>query len=173
MYHLETLITEYLEWQGYLVRRNTKVGRRSRGGWEMELDIVGFHPQTQDLVHYEPSLDALSWEKREARYAKKFRAGRKYILPELFSWLPSTTQIRQIAVFISHPRGRDSIAEGVIVSIDELMAEIRGKVVACGPMARNAISEQFPLLRTLQMATAGYYQVIKSGGPTNGSRSTP
>src|SRR6266511_2090236 len=151
MYHLETLIAEYLEWQGYLVRRNTKVGRRSRGGWEMELDIVGFHPQTQDLVHYEPSLDALSWEKREARYAKKFRAGRQYILTELFSWLPATTRIRQIAVFISHPRGQDSIAEGVIVSIDELMAEIRGKVVACGPMARNAISEQFPLLRTLQM----------------------
>ena len=111
MYHLETLIAEYLEWQGYLVRRNTKVGRRSRGGWEMELDIVGFHPQTQDLVHYEPSLDALSWEKREARYAKKFRAGRQYILTELFSWLPATTRIRQIAVFISHPRGRDSIAE--------------------------------------------------------------
>jgi hypothetical protein len=27
--------------------------------------IVGFHPQTQGLVHYEPSLDALSWEKRQ------------------------------------------------------------------------------------------------------------
>jgi hypothetical protein len=147
MYHLETLIAEYLEWQGYLVRRNTKVGRLSHGGWEMELDIVGFHPKTQDLVHYEPSIDALTWEKREARYAKKFEAGRRYILKELFSWLPPTTKIRQIAVFIGHPRGRDSIAEGTILSIDELMAEIRGRVLACGPMVRNAISEQFPLLR--------------------------
>jgi hypothetical protein len=97
MYHLETLIAEYLEWQGYLVRRSTKVGRLKHGGWEMELDIVAFHPKTQDLVHYEPSIDALSWEKREARYAKKFEAGKRYILTELFSWLPPATRIRQIA----------------------------------------------------------------------------
>jgi hypothetical protein len=170
MYHLETLIAEYLEWQGYLVRRNTKVGRLTHGGWEMELDIVGFHPQTQDLVHYEPSIDALSWAKREARYAKKFQAGRRYILKELFSWLPPGRRIRQIAVLISHPRGRDAIAEGMIVSVDELMAEIRGRVVACGPMARNAISEQFPLLRTIQMASAGYYRIIEPDGAANGSQ---
>jgi hypothetical protein len=168
MYHLETLIAEYLEWQGYLVRRNTKVGRLKHGGWEMELDIVGFHPQTQDLVHYEPSIDALSWEKREARYAKKFQAGRRYILKELFSWLPPATTIRQIAVFISHPRGRGSIAEGTIVSIDELMVEIRGRVAVCGPMVRNAISEQFPLLRTVQMAQVGYYRIIEPSASPNG-----
>jgi hypothetical protein len=136
----------------------------------MELDIVGFHPQTQDLVHYEPSIDALSWEKREARYTKKFKAGKRYILKELFSWLPRDTEIRQIAVFISHPRGRDSVAKGVILSIDEIMAEIRARVVACGPMARNAISEQFPLLRTIQMANAGYYRIIEPNGPANGSQ---
>ncbi len=167
MNQLETLIAEYLEWQGYLLRRNTKVGRLKHGGWEMELDIVGFHPRTQDLVHYEPSIDALSWEKREARYAKKFEAGRRYILTDLFSWLPPGTEIRQLAVFISHPRGRDSIAGGMIVSIDELIAEIRGKVIACGPMARNAIPEQFPLLRTIQMANAGYYGIVEPSGATN------
>lgn len=70
MSHLESLVAEYLEWQGYLVRRNTKVGRLAHGGWEMELDIVGYHPKTQKLVHYEPSIDALSWDKREARYVK-------------------------------------------------------------------------------------------------------
>jgi len=86
--HLESLIHEYLEWQGYLVRRNLKVGRLSHGGWEMELDLIGYHPTTQDLVHYEPSLDALSWEKREARYNKKFNAARKYLFTEVFSWLP-------------------------------------------------------------------------------------
>jgi hypothetical protein len=164
MYHLETLIAEYLEWQGYLVRRNTKVGRLKHGGWEMELDIVAFNHRTQDLVHYEPSIDALSWEKREARHAKKFQAGKRYILKELFSWLSPGTTIRQIAVFISHPRGRDSLAGGVIVSIDELMAEIRGKILACGPMARNAISEQFPTLRTIQMALVGYYGIVEPDG---------
>lgn len=84
MRHLESLISEYLEWQGYFIRRNTKVGRLTHGGWEMELDVVALHPQTQDLVHYEPSIDALSWSQREARYVKKFEAGKKSIFTELF-----------------------------------------------------------------------------------------
>lgn len=160
MRHLEALISEFLEWQGYFIRRNTKVGRLSHGGWEMELDVVGFHPKTRDLVHYEPSIDALSWERRTARYGKKFEAGRKYILTDLFPWLPGETPIRQIAVFVSHPKGRDTIAGGSIVSLDELVAEIRAKVVRKGPMARNAISEQYPLLRTIQMTHVGYYQAV-------------
>jgi len=61
MSHLESLIAEYLEWQGYLVRRNTKVGRLGHGGGEMELDVVGFHPKDKHLIHYEPWIDALSW----------------------------------------------------------------------------------------------------------------
>ena len=161
MSHLESLISEYLEWQGYLIRRNIKVGRRVRGGWEMELDVVGFHPQSGSLVHYEPSIDALSWEIRETRYKKKFEAGRKYMFTELFSWLPRSTKIRQVAVFHNHPRGRDTIAGGELVSIDELVAEIRTKVTACGPMINNAIPEQYPLLRTIQMFHAGYCRAIQ------------
>jgi len=49
MSHLESLIVEYLDWQGYLVRRNTKVGRLKHGGWEMELDVIGYNPHTGDL----------------------------------------------------------------------------------------------------------------------------
>jgi len=161
MSHLESLIAEYLEWQGFLIRRNTKVGRLGHGGWEMELDVVGFHPHTGTLVHYEPSIDALSWAIREARYKKKFDAGRKYILNEMFSWLPPSTRIEQIAVFVSHPSGRDTIAGGKIISVDELMAEIRSKVTACGAMMKNAISEQYPLLRTIQMSEAGYCRAIR------------
>ena len=161
MSHLETLIAEYLEWRGFLIRRNTKVGKLGHGGWEMELDIVGFHPQTQTLVHYEPSIDALSWEKREARYAKKFDSGRKYILKDLFSWLPATTKLHQFAVFVSHPAGRDAISGGTLLSIDELMAEIRAEVMKRGAMVRNAISEQYPLLRTIQMSHAGYYRATE------------
>ncbi|WP_374088034.1 hypothetical protein [Methylomicrobium lacus] len=133
----------------------------------MELDIVGFHPHNQKLVHYEPSIDALSWDKREARYQKKFEAGKKYILTELFSWLPPTTEIEQVAVFVSHPTGRDTIAGGAIVSIDELISEIRAGVIACGPMARNAISEQYPLLRTIQMSHSGYYRTIQQVASAN------
>jgi hypothetical protein len=160
MSHLESLIAEYLDWQGYIVRRNIKVGRLSHGGWEMELDIVGYHPSSNTIFHYEPSIDALSWEKREARYLKKFNAGKKYIFTEVFSWLSPETPLKQVAVFISRPREKSEFAGGTLISIDELMSEIRAKVVTYGPMCRSAISEQYPLLRTLQMTHSGYYKAI-------------
>jgi hypothetical protein len=33
-----------------------KVGRLVRGGWGGKLDIVAYNPQTNHLVHIEPSL---------------------------------------------------------------------------------------------------------------------
>jgi hypothetical protein len=157
MTHLEMLVAEYLDWQGFLVMKNRKVGRLKHGGWEMELDIIGYHPKSNALVHYEPSIDATAWEKRESRYIKKFEAGRKYILTELFPWLEPAPKLKQFAVFITHPKNRHQIAGGTIISVDELMAEIRTKVVACGVMGKNAIPEQYPLLRTLQLSHCGYY----------------
>jgi len=158
--HLESLIVEYLDWQGYLVRRNTRVGKLKHGGWEMELDVIGYHPHRRDLVHYEPSLDADSWETREARYKKKFDAARRHILTDVFSWLPDGTSLRQIAVFPSHPKGMDRIAGGQIVSIDELLAEIRAKVILMGVACSSAISENYPLLRVLQLSHCGYNKAI-------------
>lgn len=170
MSHLESLIGEYLEWQGFLIKRNIKVGRLGHGGWEMELDIVGYDPHSGALVQYEPSIDSLSWEAREARYKKKFEAGRKYVFTEIFSWLPKSTHLKQIAVFIAHPQGRDTIAGGKLISVDELMAEIRAQVIARGPMIRNAISEHYPLLRTIQMSHAGYCRAISNGAQASGRK---
>lgn len=167
MYHLESLIAEYLVWQGYLVQKNKRVGKLAHGGYAMELDVVGYNPHTNDLVHYEASIDALSWTTREERYQKKFGAGRTFIKTELFSWLPASTPLRQIAVFISHPKGRDTVAGGQLISIDEFMATVRARIVECGPMISNAIPEQFPLLRTLQMALTGYFKVLPLPTPTS------
>jgi hypothetical protein len=58
MNHLEQLIRQYYEWQGYIVRGNVKVGRLAHGGWEGELDIVAFEPNENRVVHLEPSIDA-------------------------------------------------------------------------------------------------------------------
>jgi hypothetical protein len=157
MSHFEDLIAEYYDWQGYLVRRNVKVGRRSLGGWEMELDVIAFDPRSKDLVHIEPSLDANSWAERERRFAKKFRAARKYVFTHIFDWLPATTPMRQVAVFASHPKGRDSIAGGSLISVDELVTEIRRAIEEVGVLARNAIPEQYPLLRTIQYVSNGYF----------------
>ncbi|MDQ2922056.1 MAG: hypothetical protein M3R52_10665 [Acidobacteriota bacterium] len=99
----------------------------------------GFHPQTGTLVHYEPSIHALSWEASEARYKKKFDLVRKYMFTALFAWLPPSTHLEQIAIFYNHLRGRDTIAGAKIMSIDELAAEIRAKVTAYarGPQPGN------------------------------------
>lgn len=162
MSHIEALIYEYLEWSGYLVKRNTKVGRLGHGGWETELDVVGYHPQSRILVHYEPSLDAHSWSKRMQRYEKKFKAGRRYIFETLFPWLPRNTPVDQIAVFPSHPEGRNDIAGGRILAVDELLAQIVEAVKVAGVASRNAIPEQYPLLRTIQLTHVGYYGRMKS-----------
>ncbi len=159
MSHLESLIVEYLDWQGYLVRRNSKVGKLKHGGWAMELDVIGYHPQQGDLLHYEPSVDADSWAVREARYRRKFEAARRHVFSEVFAWLPAGTPLRQIAVFPAHPQGRDHIAGGEVMSIDELVAEVRGKVVARGIASRNAIPEIYPLLRTMQLSHCGYHRL--------------
>jgi hypothetical protein len=161
MTHLEALIAEYLEWEGFLVKSNIRVGKLDHGGWAMELDVVGYNPETGALVHYEPSVDGDKWKVREARYTKKFDAGRRYIQTDIFPWLPIETRLDQIAVLVTHPKGRDTIAGGRIQSIDELVAEITTKVTASGPLQSNAIPEQFSLLRTIQLTHVGYVRIVQ------------
>jgi hypothetical protein len=156
MSHLEDLVGEFLEWQEFQVIRNRKVGRLSHGGWEGELDLVGWHPVHKRLVHYEPSLDASSWAKREVRYKKKFAVGRKYILKEVFHWLPPETPIVQYAIFFGHPSGHDQIAGGKIYSVDEYVGMICREVRKRGRLGANAIPEHYPLLRTIQLLVCGY-----------------
>lgn len=160
MSHLEDIIAEYYDWKGYLVKRNIKVGRLSHGGWEMELDIIAYHPHTGHLVHLEPSIDAHSWAMREQRFTKKFGAGEKYIFTEVFTWLDPKTPLESIAVLVSHPKNRDHLAGAKIMSVDELVSEIRKEIIESGIVAKNAIPEQYPLLRTMQMTHNGYYKPI-------------
>ena len=157
MSHLEDLLCEYYEWQGYIVRRNVKVGRLAHGGWEGELDIVAYHPKTRDLVHLEPSIDSLPWSERQGRFARKFKVGTKYIR-EVLPWLDSRAALRQMAVLVSRGNGRDQIGGGEVRTIDEFVKEIRGRVLEQGKMAKAAIPEQFTLLRTIQLVESGYYK---------------
>ena len=84
MSHLEDLLVEFYAWQGYYVRRNVKVGHLDRGGWEMELDVVAYKPDSFEVLHLEPSIDGHAWDRREERFAKKFQAGQKYIFTDIF-----------------------------------------------------------------------------------------
>jgi len=57
---------------------------------------------------------------------------------------------------VSHRR----LAGAAVVTVDEMVARIREEVRSCGIASRAAISEQFPLLRTIQFVVNGYYGVV-------------
>lgn len=149
--HLECLVAEWYEFNGYFVRRNVKVGPRAKGGYECELDVVAFSAEKNALVHIEPSLDADTWQERERRYSKKFEAGRKWI-PGLFPGIPIPPHIEQIALFVYG--GADAsreLAGGHVVFIREFLDEVR-LALAGRSVSNAAVPEGFPLLRTLQFA---------------------
>lgn len=158
MNHLEKLTRQYYDWKGYLVKGNVKVERLARGGWGGELDIVAYHPQTKHLVHIEPSIDAHSWTKREERFEKKFRFGREYIYKDVFPWLSKDTPLEQIAILITS--SRKELCGGKIISIDEFIKQIKTEISTLGVMAKNAIPEEYDLLRTIQLVTSGYYKIL-------------
>ena len=149
MNFLEQLAAEWLEYQGYFVRRNIHVGKRAKGGYECELDVVGFDPGKRRLLHVEPSRDSDTWAQRVSRYTKKFAAGRKYV-PDLFEGFKPLPDIEQIALFGYGGRGpHETIAGGRVVLVrewlGEILADLRSK-----PIASHAVPEQYICLRTMQ-----------------------
>lgn len=149
MNYLESLVAEWHEYRGYFVRRNIHVGKRANGGYECELDIVAFHPGLKHLVHIEPSMDSLSWERREQRYQKKFAAGRKYI-PQLFKGVEVPGKIDQVALFgLGSCVNNPTLAGGRVLLVSDLLQEITADL-RCKRVEKEAVSEQFPLLRTIQ-----------------------
>ncbi len=150
--YLEQLVAEWYEYQGYFIRRNVRVGKLPKGGYEGELDIVAFHPEKKHLVHIEPTHDASSWAKREERFEKKFSAGRKYI-PELFKGLDIPDEIEQVCLLgfgsnVNHPY----LAGGKVVMVSEFLSEVM-KGIGESSMHSKTMSENHPILRTLQFIT--------------------
>lgn len=153
--HLEDFVAEGYLFSEYFVRRNVHVGPRRQGGYECELDIVAFDPVQRHLLHVEPSLDSVSWEKREQKSARKFAAGRRYI-PGLFKGLSFPASTVQIAPFVyGSTADRTTLAGGQILLIKDFMAailiELRDRRLASG-----AISEEKLLLRALWFAAQSW-----------------
>jgi len=161
MNFLEELVAEWYEYQGYFVKRNIKVGKRAKGGYECELDVVAFHPEKKSLVHIEPSNDAHSWEKRVQRFRKKFDAGKKYI-PHLFKGLDIPKNIEQIAIFgTAKTIPQNTIGGGRILLASKLLDEIFTELAPLKLMSK-AIPEQWPLLRAFQFVTEYRESVIQA-----------
>ena len=161
---LEQLVAEWYEYQGYFVRRNINVGRRAAGGYECELDIIAFDPKSRKVIHIEPSMDAQSWAQRTERYKKKFRAGQRYI-PMLFEGLDIVGPIEQIALFVfASNKVKQTISGGKVMLVPELLQQIFAKVKG-QTIAKAAVPEQFPLIRTLQMVS-DYRDILFEGNNT-------
>jgi hypothetical protein len=158
--YLEQLVSEWYEFNGYFVRRNIKVGRRAKGGYEGELDVVAFHPSKKRLVHIEPSLDAHRWEKREERFSKKFAVGRKYI-PKIFEGFDLPTDIEQIALLVLPSKGnRQTLGGGKLVTVAELLEEIFVGIKGLS-IYKNSIPEDKPLLRSFQYVAQYRQNIIR------------
>jgi len=146
---LEQLASEWYSYKGYFVRQNVLVGKRAKGGYDCELDVVAFNPESKHLVHMEPSMDCYSWKKREKRYLKKFQAGRKHI-PALFRGTALPAEIEQIALleYASNSK-RDKIGGGKVLLVKEFIRTIK-KDLEAKMINNNAVSEHMPLLRMIQ-----------------------
>jgi len=161
MNFLEELVSEWYEFQGYFVRRNIQVGKRKKGGYDCELDVVAFHPVNKHLVHVEPSMDALAWKRRDERFKKKFRAGRKHI-PSLFSGLDLPGEIDQIALlYFASKKNRTEVGGGRLLLVEDYLREI-ASVLKDRTVSSRAVPEDKPILRTLQFAVQ-HIDVIQGG----------
>lgn len=136
--------------RGFFVRRNVKVGKRSAGGHEGELDVVAFHPVEKRLVHIETSMAADDWENREAKFSRKFKAGKVYI-PNLFAGLEPLPEIEYVALIgIGSARSHASVGGGRVQTVCDLLREIRDTIPH--DFSSQAVPEQFVILRSLQFA---------------------
>jgi len=148
MNHLEQLISEWLEFKGYIVRRNIRVGKIVHGAYVGELDVVAYHPTTKHILHVEPSYSTSSWDKRDILFTKKFDAGKKYINKEVFPWIDALLPVERWAVLWGSSKIHRIIGGGKVIPVPDLYKRIAQDVRAIPP--GSSIPEKFPLLRTMQ-----------------------
>lgn len=151
MNHLEQLTSEWLQFNGYFVRVGVQVGPRPRGGYEGELDVVAIHLRRSHLLHVECSLDALSWEERERRFAAKFERGRRFA-HGVFNGMPLPATIDQVALLQFASSERKVLAHARLVTGAAFTREIMRGLENTSP-ANSAVPSTLPLIRTLQLAT--------------------
>jgi len=148
--HLEDLTAEWLEFNGYFVRKSVLVGKRDKGGHEGELDVVAVHPHTKHLLHIECSLDADTWETRERRFTAKFERGRRHIA-SLFGGLDINADPDQVALLQLGGGPRTHVGGGRIVWVADFIADILAGLSTRSP-DKMAVPSTLPLIRTMQLA---------------------
>ncbi len=163
MNFLEQLAAEWYEYQGYFVRTNIKFGRRPRGGYIGEMDVIGYKPETNDFIHIEASTDANNWQKRKEIFERKFTDARKYYM-EIFPFKQMGIKPRQIALvgFNLNPSPQtiswkssapsNSLWGDInieVIHIPNFFKQVNTELKNKNPQ-NDAIPETYPLLRSIQ-----------------------
>lgn len=148
---LEELVAEWLEYNGYIVKRNERVGRCPKGGHEGELDVVAFNPKRKNLIHVEAEGTPVSWDDREKSFKKKFAIGDRYI-KTLFEGLTIPDEIEKKAILYGSNKNHRTIGGGQVVPVKDYILKILRKLKNTSFTSR-AIPEKYPIIRILQMVT--------------------
>ena len=153
MNFLESLAAEWLEYTGYLVLSNIRTRPLEEGGYEGEVDVLGYRQKNGggEVVHIETSGDSDSWPKRKERFLTK-----KFVLSieEYEDILGVSVQaVRKIAVVgqAKKPKVKPDWGESIEVwSIRELICQAAEEVRDKDLMSEG-VPEKYPILRTMQM----------------------
>jgi hypothetical protein len=110
-------------------------------------------------------MDATSWSVREARFTKKFDAGRRYI-HALFGGfeLPEQIDQRAVLVFASSSNHR-TVGGGRLIHIREVLEEIF-TALKTKSLFSSTIPEHLSILRSFQFVTEYRVSVCRALGIT-------
>ena len=154
MNFLEQLVAEWYEYEGYFVRSNVRTRKRSKGGFDVELDVLAYDLPNNTLLHVEVSGDADSWPERKRRFlTKKFILARKEYETIIGC---KVSKIRKIAIVGYARSTKVNLNWGQdyeVVLIPDFMKQITEKLRSQHP-AHEAVPEGFPLLRAVQTVLA-------------------
>jgi hypothetical protein len=154
MTFLEQLVAEWYEYGGCFVRSNVRARKRSKGGFDVELDVLAYDLPSNTLLHVETSGDADSWAERKRRFlTKKFILTKKEYEAIIGC---KVNKIRKIAVVGYAHSTKADLKWGPdikVILIPDFMKEIAGKLRSQHP-THEAVPEGFPLLRAMQTVLA-------------------
>jgi hypothetical protein len=158
MNFLEELAAEWYSYIGFFVRRDIKHGKLPHGGWKGEADVLAYRPSDRTLIHVEPSGDSHSWPVRRRTYLEKKFVLSKRDYRKLIG--APVSRIEKIALvgWTSSAKKENVDWPGIkVVLIPNFLAEIVKEMSAKDP-SHEVMSEDFPLLRAIQIATSKMVQ---------------
>jgi len=148
---LEQLAAEWFEYSGYFVRTNVRARKRTKGGWDMELDVLAYDPSSNSLLHVEASGDAESWKERRDRFLnKKFVLSKEEYGEILGAPVRSVSRIALVGWAKSPKNDLDWGNDIEVLTVPMFLEQITDRLRNQNFMTES-VPESYPILRTIQM----------------------